>query len=72
MGSGTLYAYELPAPAIILSMSAEDESTVPNTTKESIGLNEIQRGKLASEWDYFIETCPVLRVSCRLYPVSLE
>ncbi|XP_076452524.1 ubiquitin carboxyl-terminal hydrolase 32-like isoform X2 [Babylonia areolata] len=49
MGSGTLYAYELPAPALIPTMSAEEESAAHSIAKENIGLNEIQRGKIAKQ-----------------------
>lgn len=50
MGSGTLYAYELPAPALIPTMSAEEEVNAQTVVpKENIGLNEIQRGKIAKQ-----------------------
>ncbi|KAL8573322.1 hypothetical protein ACOMHN_032784 [Nucella lapillus] len=57
MGTGNLYAYELPAPALIPTMSVEEEaaaahsssSSSSNVAKENIGLNEIQRGKIAKQ-----------------------
>lgn len=40
---GTLYAYELPPPPDIDPMTEEEEKA--GTITESVGLNEIQRGK---------------------------
>ena len=61
-GIGSLYAYELPAPRPIPTMSAEEEGAHRANTesvglqeegahrvnKESVGLNDIQRGRLSS------------------------